>query len=108
MSIQRQMALASEDSDIHQLEAELRLKNGQASEFKLFATTYGHLLLEEAGLPRKECFSLASENYTIRTQGKTMTELLPEHARRVVEARRQIQYDYREMLGIDYNTDIPF
>lgn len=85
------------NTEVDLCRTELRFNAHGEPEFEITLATWGHRLLGEYINPR-ECHKHDTQPYTIWTKGETFTAALPEHERRVAEARRQIRYDFRREL----------
>lgn len=93
------------NTEVDLCRTELKFNTHSEPEFEITLATWGHRLLGEF-IGHRECHKHNTQPYTIWTRGETFTTTLPEHARRVGEARRQIEFDFQRELETETKTQM--
>jgi predicted MPP superfamily phosphohydrolase len=101
-SYRQQLSETLADTDVDRAEVELNRRPSGQEEFKISLHTYGFRLCDEAGV-----VAIGSNHqYSVKTEAETFAQALPEHARRVAEARRRIQFDFRKQLQANVKSEM--
>jgi hypothetical protein len=103
LTYRHQLSETLADTDVDHCDVEFTRRPSGQEEFKIRLLTYGFRLLEEQDLSTR---ITRSHDYTVKTEAETFAEALPEHARRVAEMRRRIQFDFRKQLQANVKSEM--
>jgi hypothetical protein len=95
LTYRQQLSNSLAGTEVDRCEIELTRRHSGQEEFTIKLFTYGFRLLEEESLSTRITHS---HDYTVKTEADIFAEAMPEHARRVAEMRRRIQFDFRKQL----------
>jgi hypothetical protein len=95
MTYRQQLSETLADTEVDRCELELHRRSSGHEEFTVTLHTYGYRLCDKIGV---NITPSTAHQYSVKTQAETFTEVLPEHARRVADARRRILFDFQRQL----------
>lgn len=103
LGYRNQLSETLTDTEVDRCELELHRRSSGHEQFTITLHTYGYRLCDKIGVNTTPS---AAHQYSVKTQAETFTEALPEHQRRVAEARRRIQFDFQRQLQAKVKSEM--
>jgi hypothetical protein len=103
LSYRNMISEALADTEVDRCELELQRRSSGHEEFTITLHTYGFRLCDKIGVNTTPS---AAHQYSVKTQAETFAAALPEHARRVAEARRRIEFDFQRQLQAQVKSEM--